>query len=100
MSLEPERSVAPVQAQALAAAVPPNDDVLRRAPPFPSISAAKRAHDSGKISTSAYEAAVSTLKARRTRRIAIEQQNLSQGKISAQEYEWRLGRIDQEYRGE
>lgn len=77
-----------------------SDDVLRRAPPFPSIAAAKRAHDGGKISTSAYEAAVSSLKARRMRRIAIEQQNLSQGKISAQEYEWRLGRIDQEYRGE
>jgi serine/threonine-protein kinase len=97
---EPERTVAPVQAQAFAAPVPANEDVLRRAPPFPSMAAAKRAHDSGKISTSAYEAAVSTLKARRTRRIAIEQQNLSQGKISAQEYEWRLGRIDQEYRGE
>lgn len=97
---EQERAVPPVQAQALSAAPPASDEAMRRAPPFPSIAAAKRAHDSGKISTSAYEAAVSSLKARRTRRIAIEQQNLSQGKISAQEYEWRLGRIDQEYRGE
>lgn len=77
-----------------------SEDALRRAPPFPSIAAAKRAHDSGKISISVYEAAVNSLKARRMRRIAIEQQNLAQGKINAQEYEWRLGRIDQEYRGE
>jgi eukaryotic-like serine/threonine-protein kinase len=90
--------------QAQAAYVPPpaaaSDDAMRRAPPFPSMAAAKRAHDSGKISTAAYEAAVSSLKARRTRRIAIEQQNLAQGKINTQEYEWRLGRIDQEYRGD
>jgi eukaryotic-like serine/threonine-protein kinase len=99
-NVEPERAVQPVQAQVLGAAPPASDEAMRRAPPFPSIAAAKRAHDSGKISSSAYEAAVSSLKARRTRRIAIEQQNLSQGKISAQEYEWRLGRIDQEYRGE
>ncbi|HET8937833.1 MAG TPA: serine/threonine-protein kinase [Polyangiales bacterium] len=77
-----------------------SDESLRRAPPFPSIAAAKRAHDGGKISISAYDAAVNSLKARRLRRIAIEQQNLAQGKINAQEYEWRLGRIDQEYRGE
>jgi serine/threonine protein kinase len=99
-NVEQERAVQPVQAQAIGAAPPASDEAMRRAPPFPSIAAAKRAHDSGKLSTSAYEAAVSSLKARRTRRIAIEQQNLSQGKISAQEYEWRLGRIDQEYRGE
>ena len=99
-NVEPERVVQPVQAQAISAAPSASDEAMRRAPPFPSIAAAKRAHDSGKLSTSAYEAAVSSLKARRTRRIAIEQQNLSQGKISAQEYEWRLGRIDQEYRGE
>jgi hypothetical protein len=90
-------------AQSSVAYTPPavaSDDVLRRAPPFPSIAAAKRAHDSGKINVSTYEAAVNSLKARRMRRIAIEQQNLAQGKINAQEYEWRLGRIDQEYRGE
>jgi len=100
---EPERTippVQPVQAQASVAAPAASDDVMRRAPPYPSIAAAKRAHDSGKLSTAAYESAVSSLKARRARRIAIEQQNLAQGKISAQEYEWRLGRIDQEYRGE
>jgi hypothetical protein len=96
-NVEQER---PMAAPASIVPPPASDDVLRRAPPFPSIAAAKRAHDGGKISTAAYEAAVISLKARRTRRIAIEQQNLSQGKISAQEYEWRLGRIDQEYRGE
>jgi hypothetical protein len=100
---EPESST-PSGGQAVYAPVPApaaaNDDVMRRAPAFPSIAAAKRAHESGKLSTAAYEAAVSGLKARRTRRIAIEQQNLAQGKITAQEYEWRLGRIDHEYRGD
>jgi hypothetical protein len=76
------------------------DDDLRRAPAFPNMAAAKRAFGSGKINGATYEAAISSLKARRQRRVAIEQQNLAQGKISAQEYEWRLGRIDQEYRGE
>jgi hypothetical protein len=98
MEPEPEPELAGAGVYALPEAA--GDDVLRRAPAFPSVAAAKRAHGSGKLSTAAYEAVVGNLKARRQRRIAIEQQNLAQGKITTQEYEWRLGRIDQEYRGE
>ena len=97
-SMEPEPELAGAGVYALPEAA--GDDVLRRAPAFPSVAAAKRAHGSGKLSTATYEAVVGNLKARRQRRIAIEQQNLAQGKITTQEYEWRLGRIDQEYRGE
>jgi serine/threonine protein kinase len=70
------------------------------APPFPSIGSAQRAYNSGKISSQAYDAAVSLLKARRQQRIASEQDNLAHGVISPEEYEWRLSRIDAEFRGD
>ena len=73
---------------------------LSRAPPYPSMAAARRALDSGKINTAAYESAIALLKARRTQRLALERENLQKGAITPQEYEWRLGRIDAEYRGE
>jgi hypothetical protein len=64
------------------------------------MAAAKRAYDGGKINAAAYQAALALLKARRTQRIALERENLARGSITPQEYEWRLGRIDAEYRGE
>jgi serine/threonine protein kinase len=70
------------------------------APPFPSIGAAQRAYNSGKIGPEAYATAVSSLKARRQQRIASEQDNLAHGVITPEEYEWRLSRIDAEFRGE
>jgi eukaryotic-like serine/threonine-protein kinase len=68
--------------------------------PFASISAAQRAYNSGRLSAAQYENAVGLLKARRSQRIDIEKANLERGNINAQEYEWRLGRIDSEFRGQ
>jgi serine/threonine-protein kinase len=76
------------------------DGMLRGAPPYPSVAAAQRAYDAGRIDADAYEDAVWVLKAHRKQRIDAEKHNLERGSISPQEYEWRLGRIDAEYRGE
>jgi serine/threonine-protein kinase len=74
--------------------------LLNGAPPFPNMAAAQRAYRGGRISADAYEDAVWLLKARREQRIKAEKANLRSGAITPQEYEWRLGRIDAEYRGD
>jgi serine/threonine-protein kinase len=74
--------------------------LLNGAPPFPNMAAAQRAYRSGQVSADAYEDAVWVLKARREQRIKAEKANLRSGAITPQEYEWRLGRIDAEYRGD
>jgi hypothetical protein len=74
--------------------------LLNGAPPFANMAAAQRAYRSGRASADAYEDAVWVLKARREQRIKAEKDNLRSGAITPQEYEWRLGRIDAEYRGD
>jgi eukaryotic-like serine/threonine-protein kinase len=74
--------------------------MLNGAPPFPTVAEAQRAYRAGKINADAYEDAVWVLKARREQRITAEKDNLRRGTITPQEYEWRLGRIDAEYRGD
>ena len=96
---EPERETLPAKPSTRDTPTTPRLD-LNRAPPYPSMAAAKRALDGGKINAATYEAAIALLKARRTQRLALERENLQKGQITPQEYEWRLGRIDAEYRGE
>jgi serine/threonine protein kinase len=74
--------------------------MLNGAPPFPTVAAAQRAYRAGKVGADAYEDAIWVLKARREQRITAEKDNLRRGAITPQEYEWRLGRIDAEYRGD
>jgi serine/threonine-protein kinase len=74
--------------------------LLNGAPPFPNMAAAQRAYRAGRVSADGYEDAVWVLKARREQRIKAEKANLRSGAITPQEYEWRLGRIDAEYRGD
>ena len=90
----------PAEPQAADAPRLRREAMLKQAPPFPSIAAAQRAYSAGKIDADTFEDTVWVLKTRRNERIEIEKDNLKKGAISAQEYEWRLGRIDAELRGE
>jgi hypothetical protein len=63
------------------------------------VAAAKRAYQSGKLSSDAYEDTLWVLKTRRNERIQFEKQNYKAGVITRDEYERRTARIDAEYEG-
>ena len=73
--------------------------MLQRGPAQPSVAAAKRARDGGKLSAEAYDDTIWVLKTRRNDRIQFEKQNYKAGVITRDEYERRVARIDAEYEG-
>jgi hypothetical protein len=73
--------------------------MLHSGPPQPNVAAAKRAYQSGKLSSDAYEDTLWVLKTRRNERIQFEKQNYKAGVITRDEYERRTARIEAEYEG-
>jgi serine/threonine-protein kinase len=73
--------------------------MLHTGPAQPSVAAAKRAYQGGKLSRDVYEDTIWVLKQRRADRIQLEKQNYKAGLITRDEYERRVTRIDAEYEG-
>lgn len=65
-----------------------------RPPPYPTEAAAKRALNTGQITSQQYSDAIWVLRVNRQQRIAAEKANLRAGKITSQEYKRRVQSIN------